>query len=340
MQDVAALAGVSVGSVSRVLNERQNVNPAIQDAVRKAMATLAFQPNVVARSMRMGTSSAIGVLVSDVTQHTAAQMVSAAEERMRQRGFELFIANSHYDLDRERGILASLRQRRLDGFIGAISDDENPEYFNILKDLNMPVVLWERDAQGQFNSVLTDHADGCRQALEHLIGLGHQRIALIAGREGTWVGREMVRGYMDAYEAARLPFESELVCRTNEFNRAVCMTMLKSKSRPSAIIATVNDVAIILSCVRELNIQIPLDLSIISIGEHEYASVTSPALTVVTQNARDIGREAADMLLALLDKPEVSGTRRSIHPMKLIVRESCSIPPHTAKRKGRTIRAS
>src|ERR1700761_999835 len=124
VQDVARLAKVSVGSVSRVLNGRENVAPAIQEAVRAAVAELNFVPNVVARSMRKGSSSAIGCLISDITQHTAAQMVSAAEERLRARGFEILIANSHYDLERERAILSSLKQRRIDGFIGALSEDE------------------------------------------------------------------------------------------------------------------------------------------------------------------------------------------------------------------------
>ena len=165
VQDVARLARVSVGSVSRVLNGRDNVAPEIREAVSKAVARLNFVPNAVARSMRSGSSKAIACLISDIAQHTAAQMVSAAETRLRERGYEILIANSHYDLERERAFLESLRQRRLDGLIGVISDDETPSYYNILHTLNMPVVLWERDAQGQFHSVLTDHADGCRQAV-------------------------------------------------------------------------------------------------------------------------------------------------------------------------------
>ena len=335
VQDVARLAKVSVGSVSRVLNDRENVAPAIQEAVRAAVEELNFVPNVVARSMRKGSSSAIGCLISDITQHTAAQMVSAAEECLRARGFEILIANSHYDLERERVILASLKQRRIDGFIGAISDDETPSYFNILHTLNMPVVLWERDAQGEFNSVLTDHADGCRQAVRYLASLGHRAIALVAGHENTWVGREMVRGYVAACETAGIALDPALVLRTSAFNKDLCRSLLSHAGRPSAIIATLNDVAIVLEVTREAGLSIPADLSVISIGEHEYSSIASPALTVVTQNPRDVGREAADMMLQLIDGTAPSGIRRSKHPMRMIVRASCAAPAATGRRKKR-----
>lgn len=330
VQDVARLAKVSVGSVSRVLNARENVAPEIQQAVRAAMERLNFVPNVVARSMRKGSSKSIGCLISDIAQHTAAQMVSAAEARLREHGYEILIANSHFDLERERGILASLKQRRLDGFIGAISDDETPSYFNLLHTLNMPVVLWERDAQGEFNSVLTDHADGCRQAVRYLESLGHRRIALVAGRENTWVGREMLRGYTNACEASGTAIDPSLILRTGSFDGHVCRALLQQASRPTAIIATLNDAATVLEVVRELGLSVPDDLSVVSVGDHQYAGISSPALTVVTQDPSEVGREAADMMLQLLEGTAPAGTRRSKHPMRLIIRGSCASPRQPA----------
>ncbi|EDT43863.1 LacI family DNA-binding transcriptional regulator [Burkholderia ambifaria] len=332
VQDVAKLAKVSVGSVSRVLNGRANVAPEIQEAVRKAVAQLNFVPNVVARSMRKGSSKAIGCLISDIAQHTAAQMVSAAEARLREHGYEILIANSHYDLERERAILESLKQRRLDGFIGAISDDETPAYFNLLRTLNMPVVLWERDAQGEFNSVLTDHADGCRQAVRYLTSLGHRRIALVAGHEHTWVGREMVRGYTAACEDAGIGADPALILRTGEFGEDACRSLLGGAARPSAIIATLNDTATVLEVVRDLGLIVPGDLSVVSIGDHQYAGISAPALTVVTQDPRAVGTEAADMMLQLLEGAGPSGIRRSKHPMRMIIRESCAAPAGQPKR--------
>ncbi|MNF33201.1 HTH-type transcriptional repressor PurR [compost metagenome] len=327
MQDVAKLAKVSVGSVSRVLNGRTNVAPGIQDSVRAAMALLNFVPNSIARSMRQGNSKAIGCLISDITQRTAAQMVSAAEERLRERGYEILVANSHFDIDRERGILSSLKSRRIDGFIGAISDDEDASYYNILHSLQMPIVLWERDAHGEFNSVLTDHADGCRQAINHLLKLGHRRIALITGRENTWVGREMVRGYVDAFDTAGIEQDLTLVFRTNHFSHQVCLDVLKRESPPTAFVAVVNDVKTVLSAVDEVGLSVPSQLSVISIGDHEFAPMMSPALTVVTQNPRDVGRNAANIMLQMLEGPAPSGLCRIMLPMSLIERKSCGPAP-------------
>lgn len=334
VQDVARLAKVSVGSVSRVLNSQKNVAPEIQEAVRTAMEQLNFVPNVVARSMRKGTSKSIGCLISDIGQYTAAQMVSAAEARLREDGYEILIANSHFDLERERGILVDLKQRRLDGFIGAISDDENPTYFNLLHTLNMPVVLWERDAQGEFNSVLSDHADGAKQAVRYLDSLGHRHIALVAGRENTWVGREMLRGYSIACEAAGITIDPAQILRTGSFNRDVCRALLQQASRPTAIIAILHDAATVLEVVRELGLTVPDDLSIVSVGDHQYAGISSPALTVVTQDPREVGREAADMMLQLLAGTAPLGIRRSKHPMRLIVRGSCAPPQPQLGRAG------
>ncbi|WP_349606479.1 LacI family DNA-binding transcriptional regulator [Cupriavidus sp. DF5525] len=335
MQDVARLAKVSVGSVSRVLNSRDNVAPEIQEAVRAAMAQLNFVPNVVARSMRKGSSSTIGCLISDIGQYTAAQMVSAAEERLRERGFEVLIANSHFDLQREGAILAGLKQRRLDGFIAAISDDETPEYYGILHKLNIPVVLWERDAHGEFNCVLTDHADGCRQATRFLASLGHRRIALVAGHTNTWVGREMVRGFSRECANHGIAADPSLILRTGKFDAQACHDLLTSSTRPTAVIAPLNDAATLLAVAHELGISVPGDLSVISIGDHQYARISSPALTVVTQDPRAIGREAADMLLYQLDGTPLSGIKRSIHPMHMIVRESCGAP-RTSLRRNQT----
>lgn len=335
VQDVARLAKVSVGSVSRVLNGRDNVAPEIREAVTKAVARLNFVPNAVARSMRSGSSKAIACLISDIAQHTAAQMVSAAETRLRERGYEILIANSHYDLERERAFLESLRQRRLDGLIGVISDDETPSYYNILHTLNMPVVLWERDAQGQFHSVLTDHADGCRQAVRYLASLGHRRIGLVAGHEHTWVGREMVRGYTVECEAAGIVVDPALIQRTDAFDEAACHALLAGPSRPSAIIAPLNDTARVLQAAREFGLNVPRDLSVVSVGDHQYASLCAPALTVVTQEPRDIGSEAADLMLQLLDGTAPPGIRRSRHPMRMIIRESCAALPAAAAKPGR-----
>lgn len=332
VQDVARLAKVSVGSVSRVLNGMDNVAPEISEAVKRAMVELKFVPNAMARSMRSGTSRAIACLISDIVQYTAAQMVSAAEARLRERGYEILIANSHYDLGRERAFFESLRQRRVDGLIAAISDDETPAYFDVLHTLNMPVVLWERDAQGQFHSILTDHADGSRQAVRYLSSLGHRRIGLVAGHANTWVGREMVRGYSVECGIAAIPADPSCLLRTDSFSDDVCRAWLQSADRPTAIIATLNDAALVLRTARDMGLSIPADLSLLCVGDHQYASLSAPALTVVTLAPRDVGSEAADLMLQLLDGSAPPGIRRSRHPMHMIIRESCAAPSASPRR--------
>jgi LacI family transcriptional regulator len=145
----------------------------------------------------------------------------------------------------------------------------------------------------------------------------------------------MVRGYTVECEAAGIAVDPTLIQRTDAFDEAACHALLASPSRPTAIVAPLNDAALVLQTARELGLNVPRDLSVVSVGDHQYASLSAPALTVVTQEPRDIGREAADLMLQLLDGTVPPGIRRSRHPMRMIIRESCAAPPAAAATPGR-----
>lgn len=326
VKDVARVAGVAVGTVSRVLNDNATVMPDVREKVWVAMRELNYEPNAVARSMRAGATHVVGCIVSDVVQLTAAQMITGAERLLRDAGYAMFVASARYDIAAERDIIRSFRQRKIDGLILVISNDEDPEYVAYLQALNLPIVLWERDAGGRFNCVLSDHRGGCSQATAYLLGLGHSRLALVTGHEKTWVGREMLRGYIEAHEARNMPVNLDLVEGADKFDLNACTRLLSGSKRPTAIIAPINDLAVVMSVAKGLGLRVPMDLSVVSVGDSNLISMTSPALTVVRHDPRQVGKTAAELLLSLLGANPPSEQRRVIFPAELVLRESCVAP--------------
>lgn len=325
IRDVAQRAGVATGSVSRVLNNNASVMPEVRERVQAAIRELNFEPSVVARNMRAGSTQTVGCLVSDVVQLTAAQMITGAETQLRNAGYAMFIANSHYVLETEKQILKSFRQRKIDGLILIIHDDEDPAYIAELEAMGLPIVLWERDAGGRFTSVLSDHASGCRQAISYLAGLGHQRVALVAGPSSTWVGREMVRGYRLAHDTHALKQDDALIHHTDAFDLSSCSQLMSSARRPTAIVAPVNDLTLVMSVARSMGLAIPNDLSVISLGDASLLGITRPGITAIRHNPVEVGKTAADLLLKLLNGTDTE-IRRVVFPAELIVRESCAAP--------------
>lgn len=328
VKDVARVAGVAVGTVSRVLNDNATVMPQVRERVQAAMRELNYEPNVLARSMRAGSTRAVGCVVSDVVQLTAAQMLNGAEEVLHNAGYAMYMASSHYDLEREKAVISSFRQRKIDGLILVISDDEDPEYLVFLQSLQVPVVLWEREAGGLFSSALSDHQGGCNQAAAYLHGLGHRRIALVAGREHTWVGREMERGYVEAHRAFGAAADPSLIARADRFDVAACTRLLTLPDRPTAIIAPINDLALLMSVARTLDMQVPTDISVISIGDSSLLGISNPGITVVRHDPLEVGRTAARLLLAALEGTEPPAEQKVLFPAELVVRGSCAVPRH------------
>lgn len=324
IRDVAERAGLSIGTVSRVLNENDTVATEIRERVLAAMRELGYVPNRVAQSMRKRATLAVGCVVTDVRLNAAAEMICAAESRLRAAGYDTFVANTHNDRNQEAAILSFFQQRRVDAMITAITDDQDPGRLRELKAMNIPVVLWERDVGGAFDAVLTDHFTGCLQACSYLLGLGHRRIALIGGQATTWAGREMERGYAAAISQAGGEVDASLIFHTGWFNVSVCSQMLRSEDPVTAVIGIIDDVALVCKVARGMGLKVPEDLSVISIGDSDFLSMNSPTVTAVRYDYERVGDTAAEFVLDRLRNKSDAAARRVIYPVELIVRESCA----------------
>ena len=311
LRDVAREAGVSVSTVSRALNGEPFVRAEVRDRVHAASAALGYRPDVAARSMRTGTTGAIGLVVSDISNPLFAAIARAADLALSPRGFALMIANSANDPGHEEELISALRQRRLDGLIVAVADEGAPGLADRIAAFG-PAVLLDRDVPGSgADAVLSDHGAGLVAALRHLAGLGHRRIALIAGTTAQRGSRVRVETFDAELDRLGIPRDADLR-RPGELTvedgyRAVG-ELLDLREPPTAVIAGNNQLfAGLFGAIRDRGLRVPADLSVVACEETELTAFHHPPLDVVRRDMNELGGSAAELLLARIARP---GRRR------------------------------
>ena len=329
IKDVAREAHVSAGTVSRVTSNNPTVHPQIRARVLAAIKKLGYRPSAAAQSMRTAASKLIGCIVSDFSNPLYSAILRSAEPVLSDMGYTLIIASSDDRLDREIELFETFARRRVDGVIAVLSDERDPTLLQSIETAGFPVLLMERDAHFPADVIATDHSSGMRDAVAHLIGLGHARIALVTGSPLTRSGRDRAAGYRAAYAAAGLPVDEALLrCEslTTAFAFAETRRLFGLAKPPTAVIAGGNlMLAGVLRALKALGKSIPGDVSVISSGETELAELASPPITVIRWDLAAFGREAAKLMLHRVGNPDAP-THRVIVPCELVLRDSCAAP--------------
>lgn len=330
IRDVARAAGVSLGTVSRVLNGNPTVSPAVRESVLHAARTLGYVPNAIAQSMRTHATRAIGCMVSDVANPLFSSVVKAVERVAHRASYNIVLANSADDLDREQDILGLFRRRRLDGVLMTLGRDDDPRTLAMVQKTELPTVLIERELSAEIDSVRSDHFQGTAYAVEHLFALGHTRIGLITVTTGTLPGRLRVSAYEDCYRKAKLTVDPTLIFTSGisqDYGFAAASDLLLGSSPPTAIIAGANQMVGVLKAARACNVSVPENLSVICLGDTDLAELFEPPLTVVRWDPQKVGEMAATMLLERLSPEGARLQHRKLTlPTELVVRESCTRP--------------
>ncbi|QKG18912.1 LacI family DNA-binding transcriptional regulator [Actinomadura verrucosospora] len=337
IHDVAARAGVSPATVSRFLRG-QRVRSA--EAIRTAVDELGFAPNIAAQSLKSGRTRTIGVVVPDITNPYFAAVVKGMESVSRDRGYRLLLANSDESGAREADLLADMA-RQVDGIIlaPATEHEETPMQ---LRDSGLPVVFIDRDlADGEsFDAVLVDNRAGGRQAAEHLLGLGHTRIAMISGGQESTPGRYRRDGFLEAVSAAgvEIPPELDLIGDFRE-ERAYQLTLsLLSLAEPPTAIFTANNLTTLgaLKALHDMRVDVPGQISLIGFDDLDTGPLLRPPLTVVDRPMTEQGVLAMRLLLHRFDDSQTRDLpRRIVMDIKIIERASTA-PPRTSRKAGRT----
>ena len=335
VRDVARAAGVSISSVSRVLNGNLSVNPDIAAKVLAAADELGYHPDAHARGLRMGVSKTIGCLIPDIANPLYASYVSAIEARLQEEGYMLLLGSSRGQVSRERELIRVFESRGMDGIIAAVLSESDPDTNAMLRRCSVPVVIEDRDVSDEFDTAVIDHRSGIRRALEYLFSLGHERIALFTPGAVIRPGKERIRGYEEAHAAAGRTVDTDLVVTVNPRLNSTFddMSRLLALTRPpTAVIGLSTQIlAGALRAIRERGLRIPQDMSVIGIGSPESLAYVHPALTHLRIDVDANGRTVAEMMLERLAMPE-KPPKRVTRSTELVIADSCAPVRSSARR--------
>lgn len=327
IKHVAKYAGVSIGTVSRVLNGAANVDTALRAKVLQVIRELGYKPNPVAQSLRSRNSRVIGVLLPDIQNPLTAAAVTGLEPVLLRAGYTLFLANTHSDRERESQILEQFKRRHVAGVIAMVANDSDAGTIDQLKNMSVPLVLLERDMDIDVDRVLTNQFEGTYRATRYLLGLGHRRIALITVPAITYSGRERVRGFRTAYLDVGLQAGQDLIHsagRQAPYGRDAAYASLTARSPATAIVCSGGHLAGVIEAVRLLNLRIPRDLSLVTLGDTELAALIEPPITAIQYDWIATGRCAAELLVGRLSERGKGEGRRVIVPHEFLIRGSCA----------------
>jgi LacI family transcriptional regulator len=313
--DVASAAGVSRATASRALSGHPAVLPETRERVLVAAGELRYRADPVARALRAGSSNLLGLIVSNL-QNPAIQEIAESVQALGQtEGFEVLIATTNDDGARERRLIEALAGRRVDGLI-TMSSGENTALLNALHQDGLPIVELIRLPEGtETPSVVYDDAAAGSLATEHLLSLGHHRIAFVGGPPATRSGAERYAGFVAAHDRAGLPVIDELVVRgafSAAFGVDAVETLLRVPAHASAlVIANHEAMFAALQALNREGVQIPRELSVVAVEDDPLLAWWHPAITVVDVRPRSLAADAMATLLSQV-RNEPSESRPSV----------------------------
>ncbi len=314
LKEVAKRARVSIGTVSNVITGSVPVSAARRARVQEAIRKLGYQPDHVARSLRMRRTRMLGMVITDITNPFFAQMVRGAEDAAIKHNYLLLVVNTDDHVDRERQGLAVLQGRRVDGVLLVVAPArETPRHIAETLAAGTPVVCLDRVPRGaRVHSVTVDNTRGARQCVRHLLSQGHRRIAILTGSLWLQTARERLRGYKEALKQARVPIDSNLIQEGDfrvESGYALARQLLSRPRPPSALFTSNGLMAIgVLKAAAELRLRCPQDVAIATFDDLPVAEILRPTLTSVAQPAYLIGYKGAELLIQTIEakkKPKV-----------------------------------
>jgi LacI family transcriptional regulator len=326
--DVADRAGVSIATVSRVVNGRYGVATETNDRVRAVIDSLGYESSLVARSLRSQRTNVIGILVADI-EPFSAELLKGAAKALRGSDFEMVVyaAGQHNGEGWERRYVSRLSGTLLDGTILV-----TPTVIDVAS--MQPVVAVDPHVGGStLPTIDSQNFEGARAMTEHLIGLGHRRIGFLAGRPDLESARRREAGYRAALEGAGITFDPDLVL-IGGFQEATAEApareLLTRRPRPTAVFAA-NDLSAIqtIRTAAELGLRVPDDVSVVGFDNIPESALANPPLTTVDQSIQAQGDAAVRTLLALIDDPDGNDPNHPIHitlPTQLVIRSSAAAP--------------
>lgn len=350
-KDVAKRAGVSIATVSHVVNGTRFVSDETRQKVLDAIEALNYRPNAVARGLATNSTRKIGLVISEISNPFFTVAARGVEDEFLKQGYNIILCDTDENPERENDCLHLLATQQIDGLIISPTGVRNASLM-ALAEAGIPIVQLDRSSPDLAVPLIgVNNEEGAYQATRYLIGLGHQRIACLINLDVISTQRERLDGWKRALREADLPVSDDLIVRADPHfygiqsdtdgslplvssaaqpKRApsayeLLQDILKSPNRPSAIFVASNQLTLgTLYAFRTCGLRCPEDISLISFDDHDWAPIFSPPLTVVCQPAYRLGQVAAQLLMKMINGESVEAP--ALMSVELIIRASCAAP--------------
>lgn len=326
IKDVAKTAGVSIATVSRVLNNIDVVNEDTKRKVLDAIKELGYRPNIVARSLKTQRTKTIGILIPDISSQFYPEIVRGAEDVANIYDYNVILCNSDFDSEKEKEYLRVLKEKMVDGVI-YMSSSFSEEILKLINELNLNTILVEsKDSENRLPSVTIDNVGATYEATKYLIDKGIKKLAFIgveADNTNAWGERYL--GFKKALEDNNIALDEDLVfldtMKVKSGYEAVDK-FVQSKKKFEGIVCASDEIAMgAINGLREKGINVPDDVSVIGFNNNAVSSIFYPKLTTISQPSYDMGSVAMRMLIKLLTKQELEQSSYVLD-YRLIERES------------------
>lgn len=337
LKDIAVTLGVSESTVSRVLNgvgDKYRIGKGTQQKVLNQASALGYQPNLIARSLRLNKSHTIGLVIPDISNPFFAKIAHSIEQEARSHGYFILLSVSQESTSQEREAINQLIARQIDGLIvSPVGQDQS--HLLDLPDNDLPMVLIDRYFKEQKQSfVISDNFHGGFLAAEHLIQYGHRKIACIQGLRHTSPTQDRLAGLVAAHNQYQLPFHESLLLGDNfglenGYKSMKKLLLLSPSERPTAVFAMSNLISLgVLEALHEEGLTIPEDMSVVAFDEHPYSRFLATPMTTVQQDYHQMGVWAVKNLVGLMRHEPTEETKITI-PVQLNKRRSVKRITHS-----------
>lgn len=330
IRDIAQKAGVSTATVSHVINNTRYVSSEVSDRVLQAMKELGYQPNDIARSLKLGKTNTLGLILPDHSNPFFAEVSRIIESYAYLLGYSVIICNTENNPDKELVYIKTLSQKKVDGiiFVAAGSDNRSIMY---LQSLDLPIIIFDREIpvlmeKRNISFLVTDNYLGGVMATEYLISLGHRRIGCITGPSNLTPGAQRANAFINVLKNHEIPLHENMIIKGNfDYPSGYeCAQELLSLSEPPTAIFACNDMMAIsaMRAIREHGLRIPEDISIIGFDGISLAAYQWPSLTTICQPFKEISETILELFVNTT-KSTPNSARRIVLQPTLILRESC-----------------
>lgn len=326
IKDVAEKAGVSYATVSRALNDHEEVNEDTKKRILKLAKEMGYQPNAIAQGLVKRKTETIGLMIPDITNPFFPEVARGVEEAANEAGYTVFLLNSNWDQERELNNLDVLLQKQIDGLIISPSS-ENRKYLKNIVEKDLKIIFIGRTIRYQGStSIIIDNVHGAWMAVQHLIDDGHKKIAFLGGDEELSISQERLKGYKNALKDYDIQVDKELI-RTGNLKRKsgyLMMQELIKEERDFTAVFAENDLLALgaIQAIEESGRSIPSDISVMGFDDIDFASLPEIQLSTVSQPKYEMGKMVFETLLGQI-KGDTNANKKVLLEPELVIRGTC-----------------